>query len=66
MRQQRSALRRSSVKLWENNMENELLKTLKGIQHALVTATVIADSNATQEIREKLLVKVINPAKHSD
>ena len=46
-------------------MENELLKTLKGIQHALVTATVIADSNATQEIREKLLVKVINPAKHS-
>lgn len=44
---------------------NDLLNLLKGIQHALVTAAVIADPNATQELREELLVKIINPARHS-
>ena len=44
---------------------NDLLNILKGIQRALVTAAVIADPNATQELREELLVKIINPARHS-
>ena len=44
---------------------NDLLNLLKGIQQALVTAAVIADPNATQELREALLVKIINPARHS-
>lgn len=44
---------------------NDLLNTLKGIQQALVIATVIADPNSTKELREELLVKIINPARHS-
>jgi len=44
---------------------NDLLNTLNGIQQALVIATVIADPNSTKELREELLVKIINPARHS-
>ena len=44
---------------------NDLLNALKWIQRALVTAAVIADPNTTQELREEILVKFINPARHS-
>lgn len=42
-----------------------LLQALKNIQSALVTAAIIADPNSPQELREELLVKIINPTKHS-